>query len=133
VIPAVKNYEQGMWMMAKAEGQGEGEASRVTELQVAAKHNLQLKEQLEKQLELLRQLNPEGWNPFGPIQLSMYITQQRLELLINYMFDPQEEVSREAFELQWEQTLTEVLELALKDANTVALLVPPSATQEKAG
>jgi hypothetical protein len=101
-----------------------------TSLKSAAQHNLGLKAKLEKQLELLRQLNPEGWNPFGPIQLSMYITQQRLELLINYMFDPQEEVSREAFELQWEQTLTEVLELALKDANTVALLVPPSTTKE---
>lgn len=94
----------------------------MTPLEQAAMENLDLKSQLEHQLDRLRQLGV----PVDTTVLSLAITQQRLEQLISYMFDPQEEVSREAFELAWEDTLKEILEGALKDANRVVLLAPPS-------
>jgi len=92
----------------------------VTPLEEAATRNLELRDQLAWQLGKLSEIGQ--WSDLHSAVFSLEITQQRLEQLISYMFDPQEEVSREAFELAWEDALSEKLELALQSARSILFL-----------
>jgi hypothetical protein len=90
-------------------------------LEEAVQRNLDLKAQLEWQLDAIRSLG----GATDTAALNTKCISQRLETLIAFMFEPQAELSREAFELSWEETFTEILETELAEANKVVPLSEP--------
>ena len=101
----------------------------MTPLEEAVEHNLDLHAQLSWQLDKLREIGQ--WDNAKALAYNIELAEQRLETLLDFIFEPQDEISREAFELAWEERHGKLLKRSLEGARSILFI--PSATEEEDG